>query len=223
MARSDGDRLPAHSAVDLEEGAALIELDHVLIAVSDLEAAAREVDERHGLASVEGGRHQGLGTANRIVPLGSTYLELVTVVDEAEAAESGFGAWVTGGDLPRLLGWCLRTEDLDSVAGRLGLTIADGARARPDGTVVRWRMAGLERSAEEPSLPFFIEWGFGTPYPGKALAQSSAIRGVRLQGEPERIAEWVGEMEVPILVREGSPALLSVVLDEGVLDPTLWA
>jgi hypothetical protein len=43
------------------------------------------------------------------------------------------------------------------------LTIADGSRARPDGTVLRWRMAGLERSAEEPSLPFFIEWGAGTP------------------------------------------------------------
>ena len=61
----------------------MIELDHVLIAVSDLEAAAREVERRHGLASVEGGRHQGLGTAKRIVPLGDTYLVLVAVVDEA--------------------------------------------------------------------------------------------------------------------------------------------
>ena len=71
-----------------------LELDHVLIAVADLAAAARELEVRHGLASVEGGRHPGWGTANRIVPLGDTYLELIAVVDEAEAAESPFGRWV---------------------------------------------------------------------------------------------------------------------------------
>ena len=200
-----------------------MELDHVLIAVSDLEAAAREVEQRHGLAAVEGGRHEGLGTANAIVPLGGTYLELVAVVDEAEAARSGFGSWVAGGDLPRLLGWCVRTDDLDSVAGRLDLTIADGARARPDGTVLRWRMAGLERSAEEPSLPFFIEWGPGTPYPGQALAQSAAIDELRLQGDPRQIAQWVGDADVPISVREGRPELQSVVVDKATLDPALWA
>jgi Glyoxalase-like domain/CBS domain len=37
-------------------------LDHVLIAVPDLEAAAREVERRHGLASVEGGKPIGVLT-----------------------------------------------------------------------------------------------------------------------------------------------------------------
>jgi hypothetical protein len=78
----------------------MMEVDHVLIAVDDLEAAAKEVEERYGLASVEGGRHQGFGTANRIVPLGETYLELVAVVDDEEAAASGFGSWVRGGEHP---------------------------------------------------------------------------------------------------------------------------
>ena len=200
-----------------------MELDHVLIAVADLDAAARQVEARFGLASVEGGRHQGLGTANRIVPLGETYLELVAVVDDAEAEASGFGSWVTGGDLPRLLGWCVRTDDLDEVADRLGLTIANGSRARPDGTVLNWRMAGLELSAEEPSLPFFIEWGADTPYPGEALAQSATIDELRLQGDPRRVARWVGDADVPISVREGRSELQSVVLQNTVLDPSLWA
>jgi hypothetical protein len=202
------------------------ELDHVLVAVDDLDGAARTIEERHGLASVEGGRHQGLGTANRIVPLGSTYLELVGVVDEQEASASGFGSWVAGGDLPRLLGWCVRTE-LDAVSERLGLTIADGARARPDGTVLRWRMAGLERSAKEPSLPFFIEWGAGASYPGEALTQSATIDELLLVGDPDRIAGWLGNAKLPISIHEGQPALQSVLLrtseSQSVLDPTLWA
>jgi len=201
----------------------VIELDHVLIAVDDLEAAAKEVEKRYGLASVEGGRHQGFGTANRIVPLGEAYLELVAVVDRAEAAASWFGSWVGGGERPRLLGWCVRTDELDTVAERLGLTIADGSRARPDGTVVRWRMAGLERSAEEPSLPFFIEWGAGTPYPGGALAQAATIDELQARGDRDRIAQWIGGANIPLSVSEGDPALLAVILDGAVLDPALWA
>jgi hypothetical protein len=201
----------------------VIELDHVLIAVDNLEAAATVVEQHHGLASLEGGRHQGLGTANRIVPLGETYLELVAVVDEAEAAQSGFGSWVSGGDLPRLLGWCVRTDDLDSAADRLGLVIADGSRARPDGTVLRWRMAGLERSADEPSLPFFIEWGAETPYPGEVLEQRATIDELRLQGDPARIAEWVDGATLPVTVDEGGPALLDLVVAGAVLDPARWA
>ena len=64
-----------------------VELDHVLIAVTELESAGEAFEERFGLASVEGGRHPAWGTANRIVPLGSSYLELVGVVDKAVAAE----------------------------------------------------------------------------------------------------------------------------------------
>ena len=72
----------------------MIELDHVLIAVTDLDAAGREFEAHHGLSSVAGGRHPGWGTANRIVPLGDTYLELVAAVDAVEAAGNPFGRWV---------------------------------------------------------------------------------------------------------------------------------
>ena len=35
----------------------MLELDHVVIAAADLEAAAIVLEERYGLHSVEGGRH----------------------------------------------------------------------------------------------------------------------------------------------------------------------
>ena len=41
-----------------------------------------------------GGRHPGHGTANRIVPLGSSYIELMAVVDRVEADSSPLGSWV---------------------------------------------------------------------------------------------------------------------------------
>jgi Glyoxalase-like domain len=143
-----------------------VELDHALIAVADLAAAARELEARHGLTSVEGGRHPGYGTANRIVPLGDSYLELVTVADESEAARSPFGSWVARVQSVRgrPLGWAVRTHGLDAVARRLELTIRVGSRTTRSGAVLRWRLAGLERAAAEPSLPIVIEWAQGVPF-----------------------------------------------------------
>ena len=195
-----------------------LELDHVLIAVSDLSAAAREIEARHGVASLEGGRHPGWGTANRIVPLGEAYLELVAVVDESEAAQSPFGRWVAAAQptLAQPLGWAVRTHELDDVARRLGLTVDVGSRTGRDGRLVRWRLAGIEQAAAEPSLPFFIEWAYGTPLPGRASATHPAgpveIAGLQLEGDADRLTAWLGGQRLPITVRPGPPGLASILL-----------
>ncbi|MFI5100647.1 MAG: VOC family protein, partial [Actinomycetes bacterium] len=143
-----------------------VEIDHVLAGVPDLDDAAATLQARFGLTALPGGRHPGWGTANRIVPLGSAYLELVTVVDGAEAAGSAFGRWVLAmlRDGP-VCGWAVRTEDLDGVAARLTLDVVSGSRLTSTGRWLRWRTAGVDRVSAEPALPFFIEWGAGTVLP----------------------------------------------------------
>jgi hypothetical protein len=136
------------------------ELDHVLVAVTDLAEASRAIEADHGLTTREGGRHPRWGTANRIVPLGDAYLELVTVVDATVASRSPFGRWVSESqsDHPLcLVGWAVRTQALDDVSSRLGLTIEAGSRTGRDGELVEWRLAGVEEAADDPALPFFIE------------------------------------------------------------------
>ena len=191
-----------------------MELDHVLIAVTDLEAAAREFEARHGLASVDGGRHRDFGTANRIVPLGSTYLELVAVVDPSAAAASSFGWWVDRGatDEGRLIGWAVRTPALDEVAGRLELPVRSGSRVTPSRTELRWRSAGIEEAIAEPCLPFFIEWEEGVPYPGAVDAPRATIDRLVLEGSADRVAAWLGEHTLPIRVIDGPAEVAAVVL-----------
>jgi Glyoxalase-like domain len=196
-----------------------LELDHVLIAVGDLAAAAREFEVEHGLASIEGGRHPGWGTANRIVPLGKSYLELVAVVDEDEAARCDFGRWVAAveaGPSSRPFGWAVRTNDLDEVAHRLGRPIGGGSRVTPEGRMLRWRAAVPEQPAAEPSLPFFIEWAEGSPFPGCAAVTHPAgaveIARLELRGHVDRLSEWLGRHELPISVRQGRPSVERVVL-----------
>ena len=191
-----------------------MELDHVLIAVTDLEAAARDFESRHGLASVDGGRHRDFGTANRIIPLGSTYLELVAVVDPGAAAASSFGWWVDRGatDEGRLIGWAVRTSALDEIAGRLELPIRSGSRQTPAGIELRWRSAGIDEAIAEPCLPFFIEWEDGVPYPGAVEASRATIVGLVLEGNADRVAGWLGEHTLPIRVIDGPAEVAAVVL-----------
>ncbi len=186
--------------------------------MSDLAAAGWEIEARHGLASIEGGRHPGWGTANRIVPLGETYLELVAVVDESEAAQSPFGRWVAGAhpEAAQPLGWAVRTHRLDDVARRNGLTVDAGSRTGRDGRVIRWRVAGIGEAAAEPSLPFFIEWAAGTSLPGHAAAShrdgTVQIAELQLDGDADRLSAWLGDHRLPITVRPGAPAFAGIVL-----------
>jgi hypothetical protein len=195
-----------------------VQIDHVLIAVSDLAAAGRDIEVRHGLASIEGGRHAAWGTANRIVPLGDFYLELIAVVDEAKAAATTFGRWVASSVSisARPFAWAVRTSQLDDVARRLGLSVQAGSRTTPGGDQLRWRTAGIEQAAAEPALPFFIQWDTETQLPGKAPIRHRAgtpeIARLVLEADVGRLAGWLGDHQLPIVVRAGKPAVRAIYI-----------
>lgn len=150
------------------------------------------------------------------MPLGDTYLELIAVVDEAEAGQSPVGRWVAEARRGRPLGWCLRTDRLDVVAGRLDLSIVAVSRTTPSGRLFSGRIAGIEQTAAEPSLPFFIEREEGTPFPGHATVAhrsgSVQVSRVELSGDADCLANWLGPHDLPITISAGVPAVASIVL-----------
>ena len=191
-----------------------MEIDHILIRVGDLDGAARAFHDAHGLGSVPGGRHPVWGTANRIVPLGATYLELVTVVDEREAAGSLFGRWVLEAP-PGPMGWCVRPPSIETEAERLDLTVDAGSRATAGGELLTWRYAGFEQAAAEPALPFFIEWGDPALFPGRLAAEhpsgSVELAELIVTGARERIEQWLGPQRLPLTVLPGAPGVERIV------------
>jgi hypothetical protein len=116
----------------------------------------------------------------------------------------------------RPIGWVVRTSQLDEVARRLNLPIHAGSRTAPGGTEVRWRTAGIDQAAAEPSLPFFIEWDAQTQHPGRANIRHRGgdvrIDQLALSGDPVRLAVWLGDHQLPIVVREGKPAVPAIYL-----------
>ena len=194
-----------------------LHVDHIIYAVRDLDAAASRFEREFGLGWVEGGRHPGWGTANRIVPLGRSYVELVAVVDASEAAGSTFGRWVGAAarQHDRLLAWAVATSDIEDAARRLNLDITPGSRTRPDGVTVKWRLAGLHHAINQSAFPFFIQWD--TPpelHPGVAMADHSVtprgIGWVEVAADEHPLRHWLRDLEEPVRINTGVPRLSAV-------------
>ncbi len=117
------------------------------------------------------------------------------------------------------LGWAVRTDDLDGVAGRLGLAVGEGSRATPTGGRLTWRIAGVEQSTAEPALPFFIQWGRGTVLPGRLdvrhRAGPASLTGVVVGADSGRLDGWLEGAPVPVDVEPGPPVLVRVLLATG--------
>lgn len=186
-----------------------LEIDHVIVCLPDLGDAVVAFETTHGVVSVAGGRHQGHGTANRIVPLGAEYIELVSVVDEDEAARSPFGMWV--GDRarrPGADGVSIRTDDLDSVCSRLDLDPLAMSRDGPGGTELRWRIAGLDQLVAY-GLPFFIEWNIPPGlHPGRIAVEeprgTATLKAVTVTGDVDLLEHWVAGT-LALAIEDGEP------------------
>jgi hypothetical protein len=211
----------------------LIGIDHVVLAVDDPDAAAEQLEAELGIRATGGGRHEALGTFNRLIWLGDTYLELVGVFDRDLAQRSWLGPPVLrslnrGGGL---VTWAIAVEDLDGHLrwapgdGRF-IGPIDGERRRPDGRVVRWRLA--YPSDLGPALPFVIEHDLTgaewTPDERAARAAEEQPVGsrVRLAGleinveSPPVAAGWIRSLLATSVEPDGRRAVRVVVGPQGV-------
>lgn len=139
----------------------ILGIDHILVAVEDLEKAM-EIYRRLGFQVLVGGEHPTVGTHNALVSLADgCYLELIGVKKPELAQQFPFGQQVLEALVRpnRLVGFALESgdynDDVQAIRDR-GLTITKappGGRVRPDGQQVSWRTA----HPENPRLPFLIQ------------------------------------------------------------------
>jgi hypothetical protein len=191
----------------------MLKIDHAIVAVTDPESWAAQLLDLTGLTAVPGGRHEGTGTGNWIVPLGDAYVELMTVVDRDAAERHALGRWVLEqtrtGD--RLAAVCLRTADIVDVATRIDREPEAMSRRTTDGTDLRWRLAGLDAAMSDERLPFYIQWDIDDDqHPGRTsgdqgLSRGGGIRWVEYGGDAQRLADWLGDHALPIRCVDEQP------------------
>ena len=186
-------------------------IDHVIYATSDLDVATARIESELGMQAVAGGRHEGLGTHNRIVPLGDGYLELLAICDEDEAARSALGSALQarlaqGGE--GLMAWAVAVDDVQPVAQRLDTWVSTIAREG-----LSAQLTGLLEAMREPFLPFFVARAPGVADPGHG-GDAGGISWIEVAGDEERLARWLGGEGLPVRVKPGAPAVCAVGIGE---------
>ncbi len=135
-------------------------LDHIIIGVRDLDAATELFRDKLGLIPSGGGVHPNVGTANRIIVIGNTYLELITVRTPAEAQASIVERLAKG---EGYLNFVLASNDIqaDSEAMK-ARSIAligpeKGSLTSQDGRSRGWIRTNIERPDLTQHYPFLIQ------------------------------------------------------------------
>lgn len=197
----------------------MLVLSQIIFGVNDLDAATVRF-RAMGFDVHDGGVHPGVGTANRVIPLGGQYIELLGVVAPELARESEYGRAllraIAGGD--RLVRWSLRTDTIDRVAARLGVTVESRKRMRPDGVLLTWRAAGLSLALADSTTPFFMQWDHVEQYPGLMPAKhpNGARAVTSLSIAPRDVTNfqrWIEGADAPLrFVADRAPGLLSVAV-----------
>src|SRR5206468_5457227 len=131
---------------------------------ADLDRGIAWVERTTGVKPIVGGTHPGAGTQNALISLGGRqYLELIAP-DPLQKAYN-FHIDVRTLSEPRLITWAARTTDINAVAkmardaGQQIFGPRDGSRARPDGTLLKWKSLGVLNKLGQPDvepIPFFI-------------------------------------------------------------------
>ncbi len=199
-------------------------LDHVIVGVRDLAAAAADW-RALGLVATDGGSHPKRGTRNAIVRFpDSSFLELITI-DDRETFLAGRPQ--ASGMLALLeqhpegaISWALRTDKVAAAredvirAGFSAGALWKGEGRRDSGKVATWRTFSIE----EPAFPFVLQYD-GPPTSGPApdalpIAGIAAaiVQGVSAASLADRLARAFGRRDADGRVRFASGE--AVVVDE---------
>jgi hypothetical protein len=203
------------------------ELDHLVIAVPDLEEAVRDLADRTGVEPVPGGSHPGLGTRNALLGLswaGSSrcYLELLAP-DPAQPDVPAEATMLQLGTLgrefaPRLLTWAVRPDDLDATlaaAQQAGVPAGRpvvASRRTASGQQLSWRLAVPRPLGLGGVQPFLIDWDGGT-HPGDGLEAALELLELELRHpDPAEAARRLQVLGVDLPVHQGgTPELRATV------------
>jgi hypothetical protein len=197
-------------------------VDHVLLGARDLDEGVAWLEARTGVKAQPGGSHPGVGTRNALVSLGGRqYLEIIAP-DPAQSAFS-FDIDLRALASPRLVTWAVSTTDVDAAvaaARRGGLEIVgprNGSRTRPDGSILRWRSAGVVASlatADVDPVPFFIQWAADSRHPSFDAPPGCRLVGFTIAGpDPEKLEAVLAILGVDATVAKAAHVQLTATLD----------
>ena len=150
----------------------MLTLDHLIVTAPDLETGTAWAEAQLGVPLGPGGRHDLMGTHNRLLSLGpELYLEVIAI--EPGALPAPMARWYgldDGPTQPRLSHWACRCDDLKAALAAAPTghgTVTDLARGE-----LRWQMAVTDHLPFDDAYPALLSWQ--SAFPGPMLPDQNA-------------------------------------------------
>lgn len=194
-------------------------VDHLLLAVPDLDDGIDFAEDLLGIRATIGGRHIGLGTRNALIALGpATYLEIIAPDPEQTSYRKPRILGIDDLKAPKLVTWVARSDDLEHLAaidlggGQTLGEVLSGSRVGPDGAELSWRFTDPFTVIAGRIVPFFINWG-QSPHPASQAAPGATLVELRAEyPEPEVVQGMLDQLGLSLPVTMGGkPALVATI------------
>lgn len=144
-------------------------LDHLVHFVEKPERLI-ETTSKHGLHTINGGKHEMWGTYNSLCYFGLSYIEFIGIFDEAlfgKASREPFTLHESYKNMNfqnGIVRIAFRTDIIDKVAENLRSLNYDVygpdefSRTRPDGSLLKWKLLHFGKRGQLFDFPFIIQW-----------------------------------------------------------------
>lgn len=191
-----------------------LKLDHVILAIYDLQTGIEEFESKTGVRPVFGGEHPGNGTQNAIVTLSNgQYIEILAPSDDLDSVPEFFRNYR---ELTPI-GLALSVEDIDDLHAsveQLGYRTDGpqaGSRKTSDDILLSWHTLMIQ----DPDLfisPFFICWSSGTRHPSESNEPYCSLKWLELtspsQKEIKSLISNTGGPLDDLKIKKGSARLV---------------
>jgi hypothetical protein len=188
-------------------------IDHIILAINNLEKGIAQFKERTGIDPVFVGVHPDSFTRNALVALdGETYIEIMAPRPDAQNVPEDF----TKMETLTPVGWAVRTRNIDhtkeklKTAGFITTANRPGSRAKPDGSLLKWKTFRVEGQDE---FPFFIQWSDSTIHPSLSSPSGCTFKSLQVTTHDRISWSQLNEhLELGIKIAEGKNPLIELTL-----------
>ncbi len=198
----------------------LYPIDHLVYAVTDLDAAIADFEKRAGIRPVFGGYHITKGTKNALVHLGKQcYLELLAIDENNTTIQAP--RWM-GVDLiqeNQITRWALQSTDLQQDSEILKTynprlsEISSGERQTTSGDLLAWQMTLPLPSPAVDLLPFFLNWESSAVHPTDNLVQACELLQIKMtHPNPSAIQNIFAKLTINIDLVQAAQASIKATI-----------
>jgi hypothetical protein len=132
-----------------------------------------------------------------VLPLaGGIYLEVVEALDHPAVDAAPFGRAVKARKLAGggWFSWVVAVDGISVIEQRLGRKAVPGHRRRPDGHVLRWKQIGVLDTANDPQLPYFVQWESDrAEHPAAAGGSLINLELLDIAGDRSTVVDFLGD------------------------------